>query len=82
MNKIKSLTEILVSLYLVRLLLTGASIGDALVMLGLSGLYAFYMHLETKNVPEANQDLKDRIDAVEKLAESANSKISVMSIRR
>ena len=72
----------LVPAYVIRLLITGASIGDALVIIALSGIYAFYMHLEAKREPEVNKDLKDRLVSVEAMVQQANTKVSAMQIRR
>ena len=82
LNKIKSLSEILVSCYVLRLLVTGASIGDALVIIALSGIYVTNMYLESKKEPEANVELKNRLSDVEKLVQQASSKVSAMQIRR
>lgn len=82
MNKIKSLTQLLVSSYLIRLLITGASIGDALVIISLSSLYGLFLYLDNKKQPEANKDLKDRIIAVEEMVQKANSKVSALQLRR
>lgn len=82
MNKIKSLTQILLSVYLFRLLLTGASIGDSLVILCLSGLYGYYLYSEDKKIPEANVDIKNRLLAAEKQMEATNNKLSAMQLRR
>lgn len=82
MNKIKSLTQILVSAYLVRLMLTGADVGDALVILSLSALYGFHMYLDNKKEPEANRELKDKIAEVEKIAQQTQTKVSAMQLRR
>lgn len=82
MNKIKSLTQILVSGYLIRLLITGASIGDAIVIIALSALYGFYMHLEASKEPVANQDLKDKIASLETLVNSASTKVAALQLRR
>lgn len=89
MNKIKSLSQILVSAYLIRLLVTGASLGDALVMIGLCGLYGLFMHLEAlanaleaKKHPEANGELKEKVAELEKALSLTSNKVAAMQIRR
>lgn len=78
--KIKSLTQILLSAFLVRLLVTGASIGDAISLLSLSGLYAFWSYLEFKKEPEANKELKTRLIELETKVSSSESKIGAMTL--
>lgn len=51
--------------FLIRLLITGASIGDALVMIALCSVYAGYLYLESKKDPIANKSLVDRIVEIE-----------------
>lgn len=82
MLKPKSLTQVLVSVFLIRLLVTGASIGDALVIIALSGLYALYMHIESNIQPEANQDIRDRLKAVEDKAANTDTKMGALTLRR
>ena len=81
-NKVKSLSQLLVPAYTIRLLATGASLGDALVIIALSGIYAFYMYLEEKRELEVNKDIKDRLVQVETMVQQANTKVSAMQLRR
>lgn len=82
MLKMISLPQILLSAFLIRLLVTGASIGDALALLSLSGIYAFYLYLESKKIPEANKDIKDRLVAIEDKVQKAESKIGLLTLNR
>jgi len=81
-NKIKDLSQILVSCYVLRLLITGATIGDALVIASLSGLYGFYRYLDSKKEPVANQELKDRISGLETKTSNMDNKLGVLTLRR
>jgi hypothetical protein len=46
------LSPVLLLAYVIRLLALGASMGDAIALVGLAGLYAFYLYLENnKEVP-------------------------------
>jgi hypothetical protein len=80
--KPKSLTQVLLSAFLIRLLVTGASIGDALALLSLSGIYAYFLYLESTHVPEANKDLKDRLVALEDKVSKTENKIGAMTLNR
>lgn len=51
--------------YLSRLLYTGASIGDSFVLIGLSALYAGWLHLESKKDIPINKAILDRIVELE-----------------
>lgn len=59
--KLLNFPLIILSFFLIRLLITGASIGDSIVLLGLSGLYGFYYHNESKKEPEINEEFKKKI---------------------
>jgi hypothetical protein len=57
---VDKLPILLLSSFLIRLLITGAQFGDALVIIALSALYAGYYYLKVTKEPEANQELKTR----------------------
>ena len=82
LNKIKDLSQILLSCFVIRLLVTGATVGDALVIIALSTLYGVYHYLEVKKVPEVNKDILDRLALVEERASKNENKLGVMQIRR
>lgn len=82
LNKIKDLSQICLGAYVIRLLITGATIGDALVILGLSGLYGFFCHLQSKKEPIVNQDIKDRLVVLETKASNYDNKIGALQLRR
>jgi hypothetical protein len=77
----KSLIEMLLSLFVARLLITGASIGDALAILSLSGVYGLYLHIESKKEPRVNQDILDRLASVEDKASKTETKVGAVLIK-
>jgi nitrogen regulatory protein PII-like uncharacterized protein len=72
-------TLILIS-FLIRLLIMGASIGDALVIIALSSLYGFFYFIESKKEPEANKELKDRIVELEEQVKIVKDKAASLSL--
>lgn len=82
LNKVKSLTQILLSAFLIRLLVTGASIGDALTMLSLSSLYGFWMYLQSKVEISPNKEIKDRVVELEERLSTVQNKVGAMGMRR
>lgn len=72
--------HLLIFSYLIRLLITGASLGDALVVLVFGLLVAGRDYLEHIREPEANLELKTRIDELEKTQDSIKSKVSSLTI--
>lgn len=80
MNIIKYFPHILIFSYLIRLLVTGASIGDALVIFVFGALLAGQAYLEHIKEPAANQDLRDAIKRIESTQENIKSKMSSISV--
>jgi len=70
-----------VSVFLVRLLITGASIGDALVIIALAALYGLYLHIEAAKEPSVNEDIRLSIKALEEKVSKSENKIGAMSLR-
>ncbi len=66
--------------YLTRLLIFGASVGDALVMLSLAGLFGFIQHLNTKKIPEVNQEIKSDLELIKKEFTDVKSKVNALTI--
>lgn len=58
--KLLNFPLVILSLFIIRLLITGASIGDSIVLLGLAALYGFYYYTETKKEPEINVEFKEK----------------------
>lgn len=61
--------------FLVRLLFTGASIGEALVILSLSVLYGFTQYLKHIKEPQANQTLITRLIDLEEQVKTTKETI-------
>lgn len=57
----KQFPVVVLSLFLIRPIYSGASIGDAFVIIGLAALYAGHYYLESKKEPVANKALLDRL---------------------
>jgi len=58
--KLLNFPLVILSLFIIRLLITGASIGDSVVLLGVAALYGFYYHTESKKQPDINKEFKDK----------------------
>lgn len=65
MKSLLNIPTIVLIAYLTRLLVTGASLGDAMVIIGLSLLYAGNSYLESKREVPANKAILDRIVELE-----------------
>lgn len=62
--------------FLIRLLATGASFGDALVILSLSALVGFYHWVSDKKEPEVNKAILDRIVELEESTKLVKDKVN------
>lgn len=82
MEKMKSLSQILLALFVCRLLVTGASIGDALALAALSAVYGLYLHLEYKREPEVNTEIKEKISQLEEKVNKQENKLGAIALRR
>lgn len=80
MNKLKHLPVLLIFSYLIRLLITGAGIGDSIVMLVLGALYAGHVYLDHIKEPEANAELRNRLIALEESHATVKNKVNSMSL--
>lgn len=65
MEKYLNFPILILSAFIARPLIYGASLGDALVIIGLSALYASQSYLQSKKEPVANKALVDRIVELE-----------------
>lgn len=65
MKKVLKFPSLILLSFLIRLLVTGAGIGDALVMIALCAVYAGHSYLEHIKEPIANKDLINRITEIE-----------------
>lgn len=80
MQKLLNLPTLVLLAFLVRLLITGASIGESIVCLGLCALYSFHLYLDSKKIPVANKELIDRIVSLEESLQSTREKVSALGM--
>lgn len=71
----------LLGAYLIRLLVTGASVGDSLTIIGLSSLYAFFLFLESKKQTPVNKQYWDRLVELEERVKLHNDNFSALQIK-
>lgn len=71
---------VLLLAFLVRILVTGATFGDALVIIGLSGLYGFQHYLDSKKEPVANKMLWDRVADLEQQLLSTRDSVNAVKL--
>lgn len=64
--------------YLIRLLITGASIGDALVMIGLSSLYFAIYYYKGHIEEPVNKEIQDRIVELEEQVKVSKDKMNAI----
>lgn len=80
MNKYLNLPTFLLASFLIRLLVTGASIGDAIVITSLSALYAAWCWVELKKEIPINKEIKDRVVELEEQLKNTKDKINSVAI--
>lgn len=78
----KYFNHIALSLLLLRLLVTGASIGDALALIGLSSLLGYQFFLESKKQPIPNKEITDRLLEVEEKLTIISNKVNVSILKK
>lgn len=66
--------------YLARLLYFGASIGDAIALAALTGLFAFTQHLTYKKEPDINAEIKTELELVKKELTETKNKVNVVAL--
>lgn len=76
----KYLPSLLLSAFLVRLLITGADIGEAIVITALSCLYGGFMYLEHSKQPTPNKDIYDKISDLEDQLKGTKDKLNSVSL--
>lgn len=81
MKILLNLAPCLLGAYLLRLLITGASVGDSLTIIGLSSLYAYFLYLESKKQLPVNQEVWDRLIEVEERVKQHHDSISAFNIK-
>lgn len=77
---VKYLIHGLISLVVGRILIFGASIGDALALWSLSGIYGYNLYLETKKPHEVNKDFKNRLVEVEQALQETKNKLGAFTM--
>lgn len=80
MEKYLNFPVLILTAFIIRPIYFGASIGDALVIIGLSGLYAAYYYLQSVKQPIANKDLIDRIVYLEEQLQLTRESVNSMRL--
>lgn len=78
----KYFSHLALSALLLRLLVTGASIGDALALIGLSALLSYDLYLQSKKEPVANNDIRSRLTELEERLSVVSNKVNVSVLRK
>lgn len=78
--RIKTICEALLCAFVVRLLVTGASIGDALALLSLASLYGYQEYIKTTKIEDPNAALVSRMVAIEEQSKKISSKVDAQSL--
>lgn len=81
MKLLLNLAPVALLSYLVRILVTGASVGDSLSIIGLSALYAFFLFLESKKEVPVNKQYWDRLLELEERVKGHHDSISSLNIK-
>ena len=74
----KYLPQVLLSSLLIKCLITGSSIGDALGLIGLASLVGFNLYLDVKREIPVNKEIKDRLLELEESVRETKSKVSAI----
>lgn len=77
---LKYFPAVFLSSYLVRILVTGASIGDAIALTAFCGLFAYFLFLETKKAIPVNKDIYEKLTYLEEQLGLAKSKLSSIQL--
>lgn len=80
MEKYLKLPTLALIALLLRVLVTGASIGEAIGLIGLAALYAYQLYLNHKLEPIANKNLWDRVIALEEQLQSTREKVNAVQL--
>lgn len=80
MLSVLKLAPLFVGAYLVRLLVTGASVGDSITLAALSALYAYFLFLESKKEIPLNKEHIDRIVELEERSKVHQDAINAFKI--
>lgn len=69
-------TQALIIAFLIRLLITGATFGDAQALACLVVLLCFEKHLDSKRVEDPTKELREKIAAVESKIDNGLTKVN------
>ncbi len=79
MKKYNNLPTVILLAFASRMVITGASIGDSITMLALSGLFGFYHFIESNREPIVNKEIKDRLDTLKKSHSNVKDRVNSYS---
>lgn len=77
---LKYFPSLLLSSYLIRILVTGSSVGDAISLFALCSLFAYNTFLESKKQTPVNKDVYDKISYLEEQLGLTKSKLSSIQL--
>lgn len=80
MRKYLNLPAFLVSAYVIRLLLVGASLGDSITILALSSLYFLTYYFKSHKDEPVNKLVIDRIVELEETVKATKEKMNSFSL--
>lgn len=80
MKSLMNVPTVALFCYLGRLLYTGASIGDSLVLTGLAALYAGWTYLEFKKEVPVNKAIIDRIVELEEALKVTKTQVDGLKL--
>lgn len=80
MIKIKTLTEALLTAFVIRLLIKGASLGDSYVVASLCGAWAYSWYLETLKIVDPSVELRKRLDIVEEKSKQFDARFQAQAM--
>jgi len=75
-----NLPSLLLTSLLIRTLIFGASIGDAIALIALSALYGYHYYLQSKKQVPVNKEILDRIVQIEESLKDTKSKVGALAI--
>jgi hypothetical protein len=80
MLKLLNFFNIAVGVLLVRILYLGASVGDSFALIGLCGLYGYFLFLESKKEVPANKELKEKVNALQEELKQLQDKVGSLKM--
>lgn len=80
MQKLLNLPTLVLFSFLIRILITGASIGDAISLLGLAALYSYHLYIDSKKQHPVNKVILDRISDLEDQVRVAKESVNAVKL--